>query len=334
MDDRTVEPAARLLGLLADGSSRSGVALGETLGCSRAAVWKQARRLREMGLEVLADRQSGYRLHSPVELLNADVIRGHLPAATARSLGRLETCFSTGSTSDALIRARPPAPGRLHALLAEFQTGGRGRRGRAWLSPLGGGLCLSTGWSYDIVPAGLPSLTLAVGAGIADGLEAVGIEGVGLKWPNDLVSGGRKLGGILVDVAGESRGPLHVVVGVGVNVSACPPGPFPAGSLPPGRLADHGGARLSRNALAAVLIASLHDVLVRFGREGFSAYTESFRRRDTLRAQPITVEVNGRRTEGIGCGIADDGSLLLDTGTGPRPILAGDVSPRSAEPPG
>src|SRR5690606_25722679 len=98
-------------------------------------------------------------------------------------------------------------------------------------------------------PAGLPSLTLAAGAGIADGLDAAGIEGVGLKWPNDLVSGGRKLGGILVDVAGESRGPLHVVVGVGVNVAACPAGPFSAGSLPPGRLADHGGGRLSRNAL-------------------------------------------------------------------------------------
>src|SRR5690606_12075693 len=128
---------------------------------------------------------------------------------------------------------------------------------------------------------------LAAGAGIADGLDAAGLRGVRLKWPNDLVSGGRKLGGILVDVAGESGGPLRVVIGVGVNVSACPTAGFPAGSLEPGCLAELRGDLLSRNALAAVLIGSLHEVLVRFGADGFKAYAESFRKRDALAAQPV-----------------------------------------------
>lgn len=332
MGARTAEPAARLLGLLADGHARSGAALGEALGCSRAAVWKQARQLRSMGLDVLADRQTGYRLPAPLDLLSREVIAGQLPPPLVRVLDRLEVRFSAGSTSDELMRAPPPAPGRLHVLLAEYQTGGRGRRGRPWLSPLGSGICLSVAWCYDVAPAGLPSLALAAGAGIADGLEAADLGRIGLKWPNDLVSGGRKLGGILVDVAGESGGPLRVVIGVGLNVDARPPAALPRGSLPPGCLADLAGRQVPRNAVAATLIASLHEVLGRFGREGFAAYADSFRRRDVLAARPVVIEIDGRRTEGIGCGIADDGSLLLDTGSGPRPVMAGDVTLRSVTP--
>ena len=333
---------ARLLRLLADGHARSGVALGNTLGLSRAAIWKQVRGLRELGLTIRADRRNGYQLTRPLEMLDAEEIRTSLSPMAGAAVTRLDVLFATDSTNERLARLAMPAPGELSACLAEYQSGGRGRRGRRWLSPLGHGLCLSVAWRYDTAPRDLPALSLVAGVAAADALGALGIGDVGLKWPNDLVLPGvdhaghprGKLGGILVEVAGESGGPLRVIVGIGLNVVT-------ADDLVPSVIATPGaaapvaldqltnGVSLSRNRLAAALISVLHDSLMTFGNTGFSSFLEAYRELDALLGRPVTVSGSGTQTAGVVHGIAADGSLLLKQGAAVLAIQSGDVSLRS-----
>ncbi len=331
-----------LLRLLADGHARSGVALGNALGLSRAAIWKQVRSLRELGVMIQADRRRGYGLARPLELLDADQILANLSPLAGAAVSRLDVLFATDSTNERLARLAMPAPGELSACLAEYQSGGRGRRGRSWLSPLGHGLCLSIAWRYDTAPRDLPALSLVAGVAAAGALRTLGIGDVGLKWPNDLVLSGAnhasytggKLGGILVEVAGESGGPLRVIVGIGLNVVT-------ADDLVPRVIATPGaavpvaldqlanGVSLSRNRLAAALISSLHDSLVTFENAGFPAFLAAFRALDVLSGRPVTVSGNGTQTTGLAHGIAADGSLLLKQGAAVVAIQSGDVTLRS-----
>ena len=217
----TARPA--VLDLLADGRRHSGVSLGAALGLSRAAIWKQVRSLRTLGLTVVAERGRGYHLEQPLNLLSAAAIRSGLAPATRQALELLDVLVVTVSTNQCLtVRPAPPA-GRLQAVVAEYQTGGRGRRGRRWLSPLGHGVCLSVSWTFEIAPRDLPSLSLVVGVTVASSLVGLGVDGVRLKWPNDIMAAaGGKVGGILVEVAGEPGGPLRAVIGIGLNVRPVP----------------------------------------------------------------------------------------------------------------
>ena len=122
------------------------------------------------------------------------------------------------STSDRLLAVDDLPSGPFDACLAEFQSAGRGRRGRRWVAPFASGLCLSVGWSYRDAPAALVALSLAAGVAVLRALGRLGIAGLALKWPNDIVRDDSKLGGILIDLRGEAAGPAYVVVGVGVNV--------------------------------------------------------------------------------------------------------------------
>ena len=114
----------------------------------------------------------------------------------------------------------PPAPpGRFDFLTAEYQSAGRGRRTRRWFAPPGGALCLSIGWSFAALPADIGALSLAIGVCVLRALESVGQPGAALKWPNDVVVGTGKLGGILIELRAEAGGPAQVVIGVGLNVA-------------------------------------------------------------------------------------------------------------------
>jgi BirA family biotin operon repressor/biotin-[acetyl-CoA-carboxylase] ligase len=227
-----------------------------------------------------------------------------------------------------------PGPGEVACCLAEYQDGGRGRRGRRWLSPVARGLCFSMGVRLERGGHELPTLSLAVGVAVVRALQAVGVGGALLKWPNDVILGGRKLGGILVDVSGEPGGPLHVVIGVGINVHGTPAAGDVtlAGGLQPASLSDGvGGQRPSRNALAAALIDCLVAAVAEFDAHGFPPFVDAWRRADFLAGRTIDVEVAGRHESGIARGIAEDGTLLIESGGGWRRVVAGEVTlrPRS-----
>lgn len=318
-----------LLRLLADGALHSGEELAASLAISRAAVWKRLQQLGEWGIACEARAGSGYRLEAPLVLLDAAVIRARLPTDVAMDLRGLEVHEVLDSTSDRLLAVRDLPPGRFDACLAEFQRAGRGRRGRHWVAPFASGLCLSVGWTFRDAPATLGALSLAAGVAALRALGRLGIGGVALKWPNDLVCGGAKLGGILIDLRGEAAGPANVVVGIGLNVRL----PRAAREALAGEgveaadLASIGPAP-DRNALAAALIAELHQALSEFGARGMAAFADEWQRADALAGKLVAVMHGGERLEGIARGVDADGALLLEAGGTRRRIVSGEVSVR------
>jgi len=167
-----------LLRRLADGREHSGEALAVALEVSRAAVWKQVRRLEDWGLQIEAVPGRGYRLTRPVNLLDERALREALPEAAAARLRTLTVAAELKSTNTALLAVNDLPPGRFDACLAEFQSRGRGRRGRDWVAPFASGLCLSVNWSFAEVPPRVSALSLAVGVAITRALAACEVNGV------------------------------------------------------------------------------------------------------------------------------------------------------------
>ena len=207
----------RLAGYLSVQESRSGEAIAKELGCSRTAVWKHVESLRSLGIEIDAVAGKGYLLREPLELLDSSLILGSLDPAVRNRLRNLDIESSLDSTNSALHRL---AVEDQHAavILAEHQTSGRGRRGRQWHSPYARNLYLSMGWKFENALSELGCLALVVALATARALSWAGLEGHRVKWPNDLLLDDRKLCGCLVEVQGDSQGPCHAVVGIGINV--------------------------------------------------------------------------------------------------------------------
>jgi BirA family biotin operon repressor/biotin-[acetyl-CoA-carboxylase] ligase len=323
-----------LIRALADGRVHSGRDLAAALGVSRSAVWKQAHRLGALGLELAVEGRRGYRLLRPVELLDAARISAALEGPARATCESLRVAGVIDSTSARLAAEPAPAPGAWRAILAEFQTGGRGRRGRRWLSPYGSGLCLSVAWSFVGAPRELPALSLAAGIAVVRALAAAGAVGLALKWPNDVVLGGAKLGGLLVDVDGDARGPLRAVVGAGINLAV--PAGLAAGlageaGLPPAALEDAlPGAAGRRNELAARLCSALAQVLAQFSGDGFGPFADEWRRHDWLFGRSVSIRQDGNEATGVARGIAPDGALLVEGPGGLAAVLSGDVTVRPA----
>jgi BirA family biotin operon repressor/biotin-[acetyl-CoA-carboxylase] ligase len=265
------------------------------------------------------------------DLLDADTIRSALPEWPRRRLRLLEVHEELDSTSNRLLAVTDLPPGRFDACLAEFQTAGRGRRGRRWLAPRASGLCLSVNWTFDEPPSALGALSLAAGVAVLRALGRLGARGLALKWPNDVVHEGRKLGGVLVDLRGEAAGPAYVVVGVGVNVKLPSAAMAEIAALGPGAtdLAAL-GVQASRNGLAAALIAELALMLEEFGARGIAAFADEWRAADSLANRRVRVLQGGEVLEGLARGVDADGALLVEAPGGERRVLSGEVSVRSA----
>ena len=319
-----------LIRLLADGEFHSGEVIARQLGLSRAAIWKALRKSAEhYGLALDSVRGRGYRLQSPLELLDAAPILAALSPAGRASLARLDIHDQIDSTNTELMRAAVSGAPSGTACLTERQTAGRGRRGRVWVSPFGVNLYFSLLWRYSLTPAALGGASLAAGAVVAEALRAAGAEDLALKWPNDLLWKGRKLAGLLLEVAGESQGPSHLVLGVGLNLRMA----LAQGSLIEQPWTDLNqvldGRPVSRNDLVARLLDALLVALDTYGREGLTPFLDQWRRFDAFQGQAVKLLTGaGRVIEGIHAGIASDGSLQLETVDGLQRFQAGEVSLR------
>jgi len=319
-----------LLRLLADGGRHSGEELAAALSVSRAAVWKRLQQLEEWGIVFEAIPGSGYRLDAPLDLLDADAIRRRLPPESRERLRNLEVHASLESTSDRLLAVSDLPAGRCDACLAEFQSAGRGRRGRSWLAPFGSGLCLSVNWNYRDAPATLSALSLAAGVAARRALRRLGFPGLSLKWPNDIVHAGGKLGGILIDLRGEAAGPAYFVVGIGLNVRlpAAVRERLRADGVEAIDLASLGRVP-DRNEMAAVMIAELTTALVEFGSRGMAAFADEWQEADALRDRPVRVRQGDLHVDGLARGVDGDGALMLEANGVHRRIVAGEVSVRA-----
>lgn len=255
-----------LIKALSDGQNHTGTALGQRLGISRTAIWKQIQQLPEMGLNYTADKTTGYALTDALDLLDASVLKSALSGAGS-SLA-LEVLPQIDSTNTALAR-RLQAGKSIHGtlLLAEMQTAGRGRRGRTWISPFASSLSLSLGWQFEGAANQLHGLSLAVGVVVRNALSALGYTPPGLKWPNDVQVGDAKLGGILIEVSGDLAGPCQLIIGLGLNVKR-------VSSLENldrdvTFLSDLQADLVTRNTLAEHLALALESLMLDFVLEGF-----------------------------------------------------------------
>jgi len=302
-----------LLRILADGYFHSGQRLAEEQGVSRTAIWKNIRQLKSLGLEINAVTGKGYRLAEGIELLDADLIRTSIAPEQRQQLTLLEVLPVVDSTSEYL--KRKALTGLSHGLVctAEYQTQGRGRNGRLWVSPFGAGLYLSLAWEMARPLESLLGLTPACGVALTRALAQLGLNDIQLKWPNDLIADGKKLGGVLVETTGE-MGSDHcrMIIGIGINVRYPEDLPAPI-DQPWTSLIDGGHRDLSRNRLAGAVITQLFIALAGYQQQGFSAFAHEWQRLDLVKDKRVTLERMDKTITGIAKGVDKDGALLIKT---------------------
>ncbi len=328
MSDAQAERA--LLQRLAAGPV-SGDALAREAGQTRAAVWKRIQALRAAGVVIDAVPGRGYALRQAPEWLDAAAIRDAMPPAARDALSALDIAWTLDSTNSELLRRAVPARG-CAVLLAERQTGGRGRRGRSWESPLAAHVYLSVARKFEGGLARLGGLSLVAGIAACEALHGLGFRQVALKWPNDLVvadgDGLRKLGGLLVEGGGEAAGAARAVVGIGLNVRM--PDAVANGIDQPWIDLQAMDPAVSRNAVVAAVLGALLPALARFDAEGLAPFLPRYAAHDTLAGRRVRVHDAASTWEAPALGIAEDGALQVRTDDGDeRRVHAADVSVRA-----
>jgi BirA family biotin operon repressor/biotin-[acetyl-CoA-carboxylase] ligase len=322
---------SRVFAELADGQFHSGEGLAKTLGVSRSAIWKAVRSLRDLGATLHAVRNRGYRLATASEPLAAEEIRERLSPDVRNRVKSLEVAWSVGSTNTVLLSRANPPNGCSEVMLAEYQTAGRGRRGRAWIAPPGGSICLSLSWTFRGVPADLSALGLVVGVCKLRALRELGVANAKLKWPNDILVDDRKLGGILIELRAESGGPACVVIGIGLNVALGAPllAKIAETGIVPTDLVTAGLSKPSRNAVAGALVDSCVRGLLDFETGGLRSFIEEWRDADALRGRMVDLRGGtGEIARGLARGVDLHGALLVETPEGLKKFISGDVSVR------
>lgn len=318
-----------LIELLADGRFHSGETLAQLLGVSRTAVWKQLQSLADTyQLEVQAVRGRGYRFARPIELLSASAVESAMDSRHRALLSDIEIFDSLTSTSGHLAAGVDGWGQQGRACLAEQQTLGRGRRGRSWVSPFGANLYLSLYWAFELPMAKLNGLSLAAGVAVARALERLGLAGVALKWPNDIYHEERKLGGILVEVFGQTSGPVFAIIGAGINVDM----PRSAGQAIDQAWTDlrraMPGADSLRNKLAGLVLDELIETALVFSREGWPAFQGLWQVFDAYEGREVEVHMPDGIVQGVYRGVDSEGGLVLEQDGRRRIFHAGDVSLR------
>ena len=319
----------RLAGYLSVSETRSGEAIAHELGCSRTAVWKHVESLRALGIEIDAVAGKGYRLREPLELLDSALILAGLDPTVREKLRGL-TIESSLDSSNLALRRLAVEDQHAAVILAEHQSGGRGRRGRQWHSPYARNIYLSIGWKLENSLSELGCLSLVVALATARALSSAGLKGHRVKWPNDLLLDGRKLCGCLVEVQGDSQGPCHAVLGVGINVHM-PASELTAGIDQPWTDIHSQLPDCSRNTLATLLLEELVTGMDLFAGQGFAPFKDAWKQWDGIQGQTIEVDAGKSVVRGTAVGISESGALLLDTGNEILTLYSGEVSLRKTK---
>jgi BirA family biotin operon repressor/biotin-[acetyl-CoA-carboxylase] ligase len=298
---------SRVLGYLrASDSYVSGQVISQELGLSRVAIWKHVKTLRAQGCRIDACRHRGYHLIGVPDMPTEEAVGVSL---RTRALGRPLLFFREVDSTNRQLAMRAPDAAEGLTLVADHQTAGRGRMGRAWFSPAGANVYLSILLRPQVSLAQIPTLPLVVGCVVARtvGRLAAGVP-VMIKWPNDLHVNGRKLGGILCELVAETDGVQHVIVGIGLNIN------LRRSRLPvhiarsATSLAIETRRSVSRAEVVAELLNQLEPAYKLWCAEGLDPFLPEIAGLDLLKGYPTRVEQTGGR---IVAGTAADGTLQL-----------------------
>jgi BirA family biotin operon repressor/biotin-[acetyl-CoA-carboxylase] ligase len=313
-----------VLAFLEDGVDdfTSGEALSNKLGLSRAEIWRHVESLRAKGYRIEAVPARGYRLLEAPDRISPLEIAPHL---CTRDIGRLiHYREAVSSTNELAFRLASEGAGHGEVVIAEEQTQGKGRRGRSWISPPGLNLYFSVILRPELAPQRAPELTLVAAVAGVEALRGLGATAE-IKWPNDLVIGERKVGGILTELSSDPDRIHFAVLGMGINLNGSPSqSPELAGRAT--CVAEATGKRVRRAHFAVDLWLRLESWLDLHAEEGFSKVRDAWRESCATLRKKVSVETGTEPIVGIAEDIDESGALLLRTEDGGlQRIFAGDV---------
>jgi len=312
--------------LAAESGFVSGNKLAKELGLSRVAIWMQLQKLTKQGFEFEAVRSRGYRMVKPPGELHHALVQAYLTGrGRLPNLVTFDKIDSTNSEAERHLAADSRTP---LVILAREQTQGRGRRGRTWHSPSAGNLYSTFVFRPNLEPARLQDFTLWMGLNVCELVANFCKVEPGLKWPNDVLVGGRKAGGMLTEARVDSDQVHDLVYGLGLNLNAR------SADLPKEvqktavSLAEAAGAPVDVNRFAAALITRVLSAYSRFVENDYrDKFAELWQRFDVLRGQAVHVTQGTRTVAGTATGIDDEGSLIVRTGPGQTErFRAGEVT--------
>ena len=313
-----------VLRLLSEHEFRSGQALAAHLDVSRSSIWGALNAAQAAGVRIHRVHGRGYRLGAMIDWLDAE----RIACATSGADLTLHIVNCCASTNAALL-SRPDDTVSGTVLAAELQTQGRGRLGRRWQSGFASALTFSVLWRFTKGIAGLAGLSLAVGLAIARVLQREGVQAQ-LKWPNDIVWHGRKLGGVLIEVRGEALGPCIAVIGVGLNIRL-DEAERQRIDQPVVDLVEAVPTHRSRNDWLAMILVELARSLRSFAVSGFEPLREDWSRHCAHHNEPVRLALpDGSEALGVARGVDAQGRLLVESGGRCASYLSADVSLRPA----
>lgn len=318
----------KLINALASGRFVSGQQLADELGVSRAAISNQVKALNGMGLDIFKVRGKGYQLAQPITLLNKQEISTALAQLGVKNLVEVHTLID--STNDYLMRKLPNQLSQGQVCIAEYQSAGRGRRGRQWISPFGSHIYFSYYHHLAQGMAGAMGLSLLTALAISDAISALYELDVELKWPNDIYYQGVKLAGILIDLEGQAIGACHSVIGVGLNLNM-PKESAEEITQPWTDLQHHIAQQIDRNELVVAMIVALNTRLKQQEESGIVSMLEDWHSKDIYLNQPVKLITGDKEQKGICRGVNEQGALLFECNGIVKPVYGGEVSLRGVD---
>jgi len=326
MSQANLQLQRQLLTVLSDGQFHSGQRLAELFGLSRTAVANNLKQLSRLGLDIYTVKGRGYALATPLQLLDAGVIRSLQPASSPEIRVQNITDSTNAQLLSLIQSGKTLQPGQV--IVAEAQTAGRGRRGRSWFSPFGSSLYFSFYWRLEQGIQAAMGLSLVVACALGELIAADYQVNTQLKWPNDLYLNGKKAAGILVELAGQADGICDVVIGIGVNIQM-PKLANQTIDQPYIDLQSITSKKVDRNSLVARLQQALLAALDDFNRYGFLPFQQRFNQQDLFAGKLVQLS-GSSNIQGICRGVDQQGALLLETASGVQAFYGGELSLRGA----
>ncbi|MGS0676426.1 bifunctional biotin--[acetyl-CoA-carboxylase] ligase/biotin operon repressor BirA [Shewanella sp. 0m-4] len=310
-----------ILSELAAGSFVSGEALASLLGVSRTAVSNHIAGLEEYGVDIYSVKGKGYRLNGPISLVDEVKLKQQIS----------NRCFyfdEIPSTNAFILKhAEDLVSGDI--CVAEYQSAGRGRRGRVWVSPYGCHLYFSMYWQFPQGMAQAMGLSLVVACSIVTVLEKLGIKDVGVKWPNDIYLESKKLAGVLIEMSGHTDSECNLVIGIGLNMAM---GEQHAALIDQPWSDLTGQASLpDKTALLALLQKQLQQDLNLFQQSGLTPFQDRWREADLFQGKSVKLLMGQDEIYGVCMGVDEQGAVVLETESGLQSYIGGEISLRKAD---